>query len=37
MWANLDHAQHGIGSQSCGPDVLSQHRLGAAPAEFTFT
>ncbi|SCK08905.1 beta-galactosidase [Streptomyces sp. WMMB 714] len=36
VWVNLDHAQHGIGSQSCGPGVLPRHRLTAAPAEFTF-
>ncbi|MEV8564982.1 glycoside hydrolase family 2 TIM barrel-domain containing protein [Streptomyces sp. NPDC051322] len=34
---NLDHAQQGIGSQSCGPGVLPQHQLLAAPAEFSFT
>lgn len=37
VWVNLDHAQHGIGSQSCGPGVLPQHRLDAAQAEFAFT
>ncbi|WP_175409879.1 glycoside hydrolase family 2 TIM barrel-domain containing protein [Streptomyces sp. TRM64462] len=37
VWVNLDHAQHGIGSQSCGPGVLPQHRLEATPATFTFT
>lgn len=33
---NLDHAQHGIGSASCGPGVLPQHRLTARPARFSF-
>ncbi|WP_095757794.1 glycoside hydrolase family 2 TIM barrel-domain containing protein [Streptomyces xinghaiensis] len=37
VWVNLDHAQQGIGSQSCGPGVLPAYRLEAAPAEFSFT
>ncbi|WFB06469.1 DUF4981 domain-containing protein [Streptomyces sp. LX-29] len=37
VWVNLDHGQHGIGSQSCGPGVLPRYRLEAAPAEFSFT
>ncbi|MFF8812648.1 glycoside hydrolase family 2 TIM barrel-domain containing protein [Streptomyces pactum] len=37
VWVNLDHRQHGIGSQSCGPGVLPAHRLTAAPAVFSFT
>ncbi|MET7703098.1 glycoside hydrolase family 2 TIM barrel-domain containing protein [Streptomyces sp. NPDC005485] len=36
VWVNLDHGQHGIGSQSCGPGPLPQYRLQAAPAEFSF-
>ncbi|MEW2436073.1 glycoside hydrolase family 2 TIM barrel-domain containing protein [Streptomyces caniferus] len=36
LWLHLDHAQHGIGSQSCGPGVLPQHRLEVAPARFSF-
>ncbi|MEU9118256.1 glycoside hydrolase family 2 TIM barrel-domain containing protein [Streptomyces sp. NPDC048506] len=36
VWLHLDHAQHGIGSQSCGPGVLPQHRLQVAPARFSF-
>lgn len=36
LWLHLDHAQHGIGSGSCGPGVLPQHRLEAAPARFAF-
>jgi beta-galactosidase len=37
LWVHLDHALHGIGSHACGPDVLPQHRLTAAPAAFAFT
>ncbi|MBO8189610.1 glycoside hydrolase family 2 TIM barrel-domain containing protein [Streptomyces spirodelae] len=37
VWVNLDHAMHGIGSQSCGPGVLPQYRLAARPVEFGFT
>ncbi|WP_282700435.1 glycoside hydrolase family 2 TIM barrel-domain containing protein [Streptomyces sp. CC219B] len=36
VWVNLDHAQHGIGSQSCGPGPLPQYFLRAEPAEFSF-
>ncbi|UNO44362.1 DUF4981 domain-containing protein [Streptomyces sp. MST-110588] len=36
IWLHLDHAQHGIGSQSCGPGVLEPYRLRAAPARFSF-
>ncbi|MYU05245.1 DUF4981 domain-containing protein [Streptomyces sp. SID8366] len=36
VWVTLDHAQHGIGSQSCGPGPLPQYRLRAEPAEFSF-
>lgn len=36
VWVGLDHAVQGIGSQSCGPGVLPEHRLHAAPAEFSF-
>ncbi|MBT8226890.1 MAG: beta-galactosidase, partial [Dactylosporangium sp.] len=31
---NLDLAQHGLGSGSCGPGVLPQYELRAAPATF---
>jgi beta-galactosidase len=34
---NLDLAQHGLGSASCGPDVLPHHRLHAQKATFTLT
>ncbi|MEU9345837.1 glycoside hydrolase family 2 TIM barrel-domain containing protein [Streptomyces sp. NPDC048278] len=36
VWVTLDHGQHGIGSQSCGPGVLPQYQLHAGPAEFSF-
>ncbi|QKW48842.1 glycoside hydrolase family 2 TIM barrel-domain containing protein [Streptomyces buecherae] len=35
IWLNLDHRQHGIGTQSCGPGVLPAHRLDAGPATFS--
>ena len=31
----FDHAQHGLGSASCGPGVLPQYRLHAQKASFT--
>ncbi|WP_329173362.1 glycoside hydrolase family 2 TIM barrel-domain containing protein [Streptomyces sp. NBC_01477] len=37
LWVHLDHALHGLGSASCGPEVLPAHRLDAAPAAFSFT
>jgi beta-galactosidase len=36
-WVHLDHAQHGLGSHSCGPDVAERHRLRSEPARFAFT
>ncbi|MBL1103600.1 DUF4981 domain-containing protein [Streptomyces sp. 5-8] len=36
VWVNLDHGQHGIGSQSCGPAPLPRYHLKAEPAEFSF-
>lgn len=36
VWVNLDHGQHGIGSQSCGPGPLPRYFLNAGPAEFSF-
>ncbi|WP_230686937.1 glycoside hydrolase family 2 TIM barrel-domain containing protein [Catellatospora vulcania] len=35
VWVNVDLAQHGIGSNSCGPGVLDQHALTARPASLT--
>ncbi|WP_067225828.1 glycoside hydrolase family 2 TIM barrel-domain containing protein [Streptomyces sp. NBRC 109706] len=37
LWVNLDHAHHGLGSQSCGPGVLPPHQLHAAPTRFALT
>ena len=34
LWVNLDHAQQGIGSASCGPGVLPAYRLDPAPVTF---
>jgi beta-galactosidase len=34
VWVNLDHAQQGIGSASCGPGVLPAYRLDPVPASF---
>jgi beta-galactosidase len=34
VWLNLDHAQNGLGSGSCGPGVLAPYRLEPAPTEF---
>ncbi|MFI5471626.1 glycoside hydrolase family 2 TIM barrel-domain containing protein [Streptomyces cacaoi] len=36
VWVNLDHGQHGIGSQSCGPGPLPRYFLNAEPVEFSF-
>ncbi|MFG2884567.1 glycoside hydrolase family 2 TIM barrel-domain containing protein [Streptomyces sp. NPDC048297] len=36
VWVNLDHGQHGLGSQSCGPGPLPQYYLRAEPARFSF-
>ncbi|MGW4566277.1 glycoside hydrolase family 2 TIM barrel-domain containing protein [Streptomyces sp. NPDC004561] len=36
VWVNLDHGQHGIGSQSCGPGPLPRYHLRAERAEFSF-
>ena len=37
IWLNLDHGQNGLGSGSCGPGVLSQYQLEAAPTLFSVT
>ncbi|MBX6354418.1 MAG: DUF4981 domain-containing protein [Micromonosporaceae bacterium] len=34
VYVNLDLAQHGIGTASCGPGVLPQYELPARPATF---
>jgi beta-galactosidase/beta-glucuronidase len=33
---NLNHQQHGLGSSSCGPDVLDQYKLKGEDFEFEF-
>jgi len=33
---HLDHRQHGLGSASCGPDVLEPYRLYSGDFEFAF-
>jgi len=35
LTVHLDAAQHGLGSASCGPDVLPQYQLLTAPFSFT--
>jgi beta-galactosidase len=35
LWINLDRAQQGIGSASCGPGVLPAYRLDPAPVAFS--
>ncbi|MEO7746086.1 MAG: glycoside hydrolase family 2 TIM barrel-domain containing protein [Actinomycetota bacterium] len=34
-WVHLDHAQHGLGSHSCGPDVLDAYVLRPRPVRLT--
>ncbi|RKN44952.1 glycoside hydrolase family 2 TIM barrel-domain containing protein [Streptomyces hoynatensis] len=34
LFVNLDHAQHGLGSASCGPGPLPEHRLEPAETRF---
>jgi len=35
IWVNIDIAQHGIGSSSCGPGVFPGYELHAGPARLT--
>lgn len=37
VYLNLDLAQHGLGTASCGPGVLPQYRLHAQKASFSLT
>ncbi|TXT07347.1 hypothetical protein VHUM_03067 [Vanrija humicola] len=37
VWVNVDHAQHGIGTASCGEGPLPQYRLYPEAAEFAVT
>jgi beta-galactosidase len=34
VWLNIDVAQNGLGTASCGPGVLPSYRLEAAPTSF---
>jgi beta-galactosidase len=34
IWVNIDVAQNGVGSASCGPGVLPQYRLMPSPVRF---
>jgi beta-galactosidase len=35
VWINIDKAQQGLGSASCGPGVLPEYRLLAEPSAFS--
>jgi beta-galactosidase len=37
VWLNLDHAQQGLGSASCGPALPARYRLEPLPTTFGFT
>jgi beta-galactosidase len=37
IWVNLDVAQNGLGSASCGPGVLPQYKLRAEPVTLSVT
>jgi len=37
LFINIDHAQHGLGTGSCGPAVLPAYRLLAEPVTFGLT
>jgi beta-galactosidase len=37
VFINIDHAQHGLGTGSCGPAVLPAYRLCAEPVTFRVT
>ncbi|WP_406431836.1 hypothetical protein [Streptomyces sp. NBC_01589] len=37
MYVNLDAAQHGIGTASCGPGTLPRHCLEARPTALRIT
>ena len=36
-YVNIDYKQSGIGSNSCGPELVPEHRLDEKHFEFTFT
>jgi len=35
VWLNLDHAQQGLGSASCGPALPERYRVAAEPVSFS--
>jgi beta-galactosidase len=37
VWLNLDHAQQGLGSASCGPAIPARYRVEPAPTRFALT
>jgi beta-galactosidase len=37
LWLHLDHGLNGVGTAACGPGVLPDFQLTAAPAAFSFT
>ena len=36
MILNLDHAQRGLGTASCGPDTSPRYRLSAGTYRFSY-
>jgi beta-galactosidase len=36
VFLNLDHAQRGLGTASCGPDTLEQYRLLDSEYDFVY-
>jgi beta-galactosidase len=37
VWLNVDHAQQGLGSASCGPALPDRYHVPVKPYEFTVT
>jgi len=35
LFINVDHAQNGLGTASCGPGVLPQYQLTPVPVSFS--
>ncbi len=36
VWVNIDHAQNGVGTASCGPGVLEKYQLHVKATDFSF-
>ena len=36
VWLNLDAAQGGLGSNSCGPEPLTEYRLQPVPRDLSY-